>query len=181
MTDVAEAEGRTVHFAVVVLGLILALLVVDLLSDAGEHVGAVHLVVEGVALVLSAFGVGVLVLRLRRVDREQRRLAGRLAASESEAEHWRHEAADAVAGLREALQRQFDRWELTEAERQVAILLLQGLSHKQIAGHRGASERTVRQQAHVLYRKAGLAGRADLAAFFLQDLRPAGDDGEWPS
>ncbi|MEZ5330882.1 MAG: LuxR C-terminal-related transcriptional regulator [Thermoanaerobaculia bacterium] len=173
MTDVVETEGRTVQLAVVVLGLILALLVVDLISDAGERVGMAHLVVEGVALMLSVFGVGALVLRLRRVDLEQRGLEHRLAASQDEAAHWRREAAEAVAGLGVALQRQFDRWQLTEAERQVALLLLQGLSHKQIAGRRGASERTVRQQAHMLYRKAGVAGRADLAAFFLQDLRPA--------
>jgi DNA-binding NarL/FixJ family response regulator len=76
--------------------------------------------------------------------------------------------------LRVAIGRQFDRWELTGAERTVALLLLQGLSHKQIAGERSASERTVRQQAHTLYRKAGLGGRADLAAFFLRDVFAAG-------
>ena len=35
---------------------------------------------------------------------------------------------------------------------------------------RGAGERTVRQQALAVYAKAGLAGRAELAAFFLEDL-----------
>lgn len=32
------------------------------------------------------------------------------------------------------------------------------------------SEATVRQQARALYQKAGLGGRYDLAAFFLEDL-----------
>jgi DNA-binding NarL/FixJ family response regulator len=32
------------------------------------------------------------------------------------------------------------------------------------------SETTVRQQARAIYRKAGLSGRHDLAAFFLEDL-----------
>lgn len=176
MTDVVGGEGRTAQLAIVVLGLVLALLVVDLVSDAGERVGTAHLVLESVALVVSAVGVGALVARLRRLDREQRRLARRLAASEGEAEHWRREAAEVALGLRSAIERQFDRWNLTRAERQIALLLLQGLSHKQIAGCREASERTVRQQAHMLYRKAGMAGRADLAAFFLQDLFPAGTD-----
>ena len=36
-------------------------------------------------------------------------------------------------------------------------------------------ERTVREQARSLYRKSGLTGRADLAAFFLEDLLPARD------
>ena len=32
------------------------------------------------------------------------------------------------------------------------------------------SERTVRRRAVSVYRKSGLAGRADLSAFFLEDL-----------
>ncbi len=35
---------------------------------------------------------------------------------------------------------------------------------------RGISEATTRQQARAVYRKAGVAGRNDLAAFFLEDL-----------
>ncbi len=35
---------------------------------------------------------------------------------------------------------------------------------------RNISEATARQQARAVYRKAGLAGRHDLAAFFLEDL-----------
>lgn len=175
VTDVVETEGRTGRLAIVALSVVLALLAVDLASDAGERVGRTHLVIETVALVVSAVGIGLLVARLRRLDHAQRQLVLRLAASESEARHWRREAAEAVLGLRAAIERQFDRWELTGAEREIALLLLQGLSHKQIAGRRGASERTVRQQAHMLYGKAGMGGRADLAAFFLRDLFPAGD------
>ena len=39
-----------------------------------------------------------------------------------------------------------------------------------MAETRQTSERTVRQQALAVYRKAGLAGRAELAAFFLEDI-----------
>jgi hypothetical protein len=35
---------------------------------------------------------------------------------------------------------------------------------------RAVSEATARQQAAAVYRKAGVAGRHDLAAFFLEDL-----------
>jgi DNA-binding NarL/FixJ family response regulator len=56
------------------------------------------------------------------------------------------------------------------SEREVGLLLLKGLSLKDIAVVRGASEATVRQQAQAIYRKADLAGRAELSAFFLEDL-----------
>ena len=48
--------------------------------------------------------------------------------------------------------------------------MLKGLSHKEIARLRLTSETTVRQQAAAIYRKSGLASRAELAAFFLEDL-----------
>ena len=52
----------------------------------------------------------------------------------------------------------------------MAVLLLKGQSHKEIATATGRSERTVRQHAIAAYHKAGVGGRAELAAFFLGDL-----------
>ena len=52
----------------------------------------------------------------------------------------------------------------------MALLLLKGLSLKEIAQIRATSERTIRAQALSLYGKAGLSGRAALSAFFLEDL-----------
>jgi DNA-binding CsgD family transcriptional regulator len=59
---------------------------------------------------------------------------------------------------------------LTAAEREVGLLILKGLSYKEIAIIRNVSEKTVRLQAHTLYRKAKLSGRAALSAYFLEDL-----------
>jgi DNA-binding CsgD family transcriptional regulator len=83
---------------------------------------------------------------------------------------FRGESQQHARGLGEAIDRQFQRWGLSPAEREVALLLVKGLSHKEAAEVRATSERTVRQQALAVYRKAGLAGRAELAAFFLEDL-----------
>jgi hypothetical protein len=49
-------------------------------------------------------------------------------------------------------------------------MLLKGYGLKEIAALTTRSERTVRQHASVVYDKAGLAGRAELAAYFLKDL-----------
>ena len=75
-----------------------------------------------------------------------------------------------LKGLSAAIDAQFERWGLTAAEREVALLLLKGLSHKEIAVVREASVLTVRQQARSVYAKANLSGRAALSAFFLEDL-----------
>lgn len=87
-----------------------------------------------------------------------------------DARRWNQEAQHVLEGLGAAMDRQFDRWNLTPAEREVALVQLKGLRHKAIAELRHTSERTVRQQALAVYRKSGLSGRSDLAAFFLEDL-----------
>jgi DNA-binding NarL/FixJ family response regulator len=69
------------------------------------------------------------------------------------------------------MERQFDEWQLTLTEREVAFGLLQGYSHKRIAKESGRSERTVRQHATAVYEKAGVTSRAELAAYFLVALR----------
>ena len=76
----------------------------------------------------------------------------------------------ALEGLGRAIDAQFDAWRLTPAERAVALLVLKGYGHKQIAALTERSERTVRQHAGAVYEKAGLGGRAELSAYFLQDL-----------
>jgi len=68
------------------------------------------------------------------------------------------------------IQRQFDDWGLTQTEKEVAMLLLKGLSFKEIAVVRDTLEKTVRQQASSIYRKSGLGGRHAFSAWFIEDL-----------
>ena len=54
--------------------------------------------------------------------------------------------------------------------------MLKGMSLKEIAIARDTSEATVRQQAQAIYRKSGLSGRAELAAYFLESLFEEAED-----
>jgi DNA-binding CsgD family transcriptional regulator len=126
--------------------------------------------IEIFPVVLMSVGV-VLLFRLSyRQREEQRALIRDLDLARAQGQRWRSEARALIDGLGEAIDAQFSRWNLTEAEREVALLLLKGLSLKEIATVRATSERTVRAQARALYSKAGLTGRAALSAFFLEDL-----------
>jgi DNA-binding NarL/FixJ family response regulator len=89
---------------------------------------------------------------------------------EAERNRWRTRATRLLDGLGAEIEVQFDRWSLTPTEKEVALLLLKGLSLKEAAGVMHRSERTVRQHAVAVYKKSGLSGRAELAAFFLEDL-----------
>ena len=150
---------------------------IDISADLREGADFAHVAAEVgillVGLLGSIFMTRRLVLTLRRaraVEKEALSLAEQLAATRVEANRWRTEARDLVKGLAAAIDQQFDRWNLTPAEKEVALLLLKGLSHKDIAEIRSVTEATARQQARAVYRKGGLSGRHDLAAFFLEDL-----------
>jgi DNA-binding NarL/FixJ family response regulator len=75
-----------------------------------------------------------------------------------------------LQGLGTEIDAQLELWGLTPVERETALLLLKGYGHKEIALLLKKSERTVRHQAAAVYRKSRLAGRAELAAFFLEHL-----------
>jgi DNA-binding CsgD family transcriptional regulator len=176
-------EGRLLAGVLAAFAAVALLAALDLVSDTREGTTSGHVAAElGVVLVGMAGAVFmarrlvVLARDARAATAEAAALARRLAATEAEAARWRGEARDLLAGLGAALDRQFERWALSGAEKEVALLLLKGLSHREIAGVRNITEATARQQARAVYRKAGLSGRNDLAAFFLEDLLLPGSD-----
>src|SRR5687767_3768798 len=105
-----------------------------------------------------------------RVYKSKLALIRDLDTARIQGRQWRDETRALLKGLGEAIDRQFLTWKLTEAERDVGLLILKGLSLREIAAVRVTSERTIRAQARSIYAKAGLSGRAALSAFFLEDL-----------
>ena len=172
--DVPDASddalpGERFRSALLFLAIVL-LIGFDLLEDWRRGSEGLHLGLESAVLVLAAAGIWLLRGRIQRERADRRALRTRLAEVSAAAESWRRETETFASGLGRAIDSQFQLWKLTEAEREVALLLLKGLSLRDVAGLRETSERTVRQQALAVYRKAGLAGRAELSAFFLEDL-----------
>jgi DNA-binding CsgD family transcriptional regulator len=147
---------------------------IDLTLDRPERWFSTHVLFEVVIMGVSLSFAAWLWRGWRRTSRSlhetRRAFASRHATLQAERDQWRSSAQSALAGLGAAIDIQFDTWKLTPAEREVALLLLKGYGHKQIAGATARSERTVRQHAVTVYQKSGLAGRAELAAFFLEDL-----------
>ena len=118
------------------------------------------------AVAMTAFVSGE--TRDLRVERLE--LFDTLAIARRESARWRDAARAHVTGLSQAIASQFRAWGLTEAEADVAGLMLKGLAHKEIAALRQCSEATVRQHATTIYRKSGLISRSQLSAYFLEDL-----------
>lgn len=129
----------------------------DIVSDIfGKHEGWWHITVE-----FTVFLAIILVL-YREIDR-LREVKGKLVEERSR-------AARLSGELLDFMQSQFARWGLSPSESDVALLLIRGLSMKEIARARQVKEKTVRQQAASVYAKSGYAGRHELVAHFIEDL-----------
>jgi len=81
------------------------------------------------------------------------------------------EAVRTASGqLLKTISRKFDEWGLSESEREIALLLIKGLSVNEIAQIRNTRPGTIKSQSNAIYRKAGLRGRSELVAYFVEDL-----------
>jgi DNA-binding CsgD family transcriptional regulator len=163
--------------SIILFTVIAVLMAIDLTI---EFIRGEPLALQTYELLIFTSALAGIAIHWRQMMSERRRaqaLDRELVAARSEAQRWSEdarrwngEAQTLLTGLGAAIDRQFERWGLSPAEREIALLQLKGLRHRDIAELRQTSERTVRQQALSVYRKAGLNGRSDLAAFFLEDL-----------
>ena len=64
----------------------------------------------------------------------------------------------------------FEDWELTPAERDVALFAIKGMTIAEIAALRDTSEGTVKAQTNAIYRKAGVSNRSQLVSLFIDEL-----------
>jgi DNA-binding CsgD family transcriptional regulator len=142
----------------------------DMAADLASGIGAVHLVIETVALLLCLAAAVLTGLKLRVALYRARDLQRDLVGTRADLVRVREESRELLAGLGSAIEAQFQRWGLTAAQSEVALFLLKGFSYKEIADLRQTTEHTARNQALAIYRKAGLSSRAEMAAFFLEDL-----------
>lgn len=144
--------------------------VIDLALDRPETLWSFHVLFEVALLILSLGAVAYLWVGWRDAGRRLEQTRSELAARAAERDAWRQRATKILRGLGEEIDRQLQEWGLTPVERETALLVLKGYGHREIAALQGKSERTVRQHAVAVYRKSGLSGRAELSAFFLEDL-----------
>lgn len=164
---------RATLWAIGLSVLVLTLISLDIAGDYQEGVTWRHIVIEWAILMVSL--IGVIYFGKRFYHLTQRKIGALtkdLNLATQEAQHWRNENRELIAGLAAQIRNQFQSWQLTGAEAEVGLLLLKGLSLLEISQLRSASERTIRDQARAVYRKSGLAGRSELSAFFLEDLLP---------
>ncbi len=157
-----------------ILILIFAIVVIasgaDLLADLSHGAGTEHIAKEAVIVSISIIAIAWLLLGLRQQRLEIRSLQLDLEAANNLQTQPRKYVLEARKKLGNVVTRQFSEWMLTDSEIEVGWLLLKGLSLKEIAHVRSTQEKTVRQQASSIYKKAGISGRHTFSAWFIEDI-----------
>ena len=157
--------------AVLVLAVVFIGNLGDVLYDYREGASITHVLMELFIAIISFALITALTAGIWRQSRSNTRLKAELASvSETNDQTLPPALANARHELALVLKEQFETWSLTQTEREVAMLLLKGLSFKEIASVRGTMEKTVRQQASAIYRKANVSGRHAFSAWFIEDL-----------
>jgi DNA-binding CsgD family transcriptional regulator len=177
MMNGTDAGARFRWIVTALLGTIALGGAIDLVLDEPSTIWSFHVLFEVTMLALSLSAVAYLWLGWRDTGRKLSHTREELDARGAERDAWRARAEKVLRGLGEEIDVQLRDWGLTPVERDTALLILKGFGHKEIATLQGKSDRTVRQHAATIYRKSGLSGRAELSAFFLEDLLlPTTDD-----
>lgn len=81
------------------------------------------------------------------------------------------QALDAASGaFQQVLETQFQTWQLTNAERDVALLSIKGVSISEIAEMRQTRVGTIKAQNAAIYRKSGVSNRAELVSLLVEEF-----------
>lgn len=115
-----------------------------------------HLVPEALASLALLAGIAVQLLYLKQVLQRKASLERSVGLASS--------------ALQAVIQSHFDDWKLTASERDVAALMVKGLSISEIAQVRGSADGTVKAHLNAIYRKANARNRAEVLSHIMDTL-----------
>lgn len=115
-----------------------------------------NLLPEALASVALLLGIGAEALFLRYLLRRKASLERGVEMASS--------------ALQDVIESHFDEWKLTASERDVAALMVKGLSIAEIAKVRGSAEGTVKAHLNAIYRKADARNRAEVLSNIMDAL-----------
>ncbi|MBT6095368.1 MAG: helix-turn-helix transcriptional regulator [Rhodospirillaceae bacterium] len=153
-----EAQSLIISF--LVIGVCESFFVLDVVADM-FHVDIdtswiSHNLIESILVIALAVALGVIGLQIKRLLREHRESKDSVKVASGE--------------LLAVIHARFEEWQLSPSESEIALLLIKGFSAQEIADLRNTRPGTVKSQSSTIYQKAGLRGRNELVAFFVEDL-----------
>jgi DNA-binding CsgD family transcriptional regulator len=142
----------------------------DLMADMSQGADTGHVLQEAAVMVVALLGFCWMLVSLIRSHDEVKQLYTELNSIKDLPKPSSQQVIDGRRQLAEMIVIQFEEWKLSKSEQEIGYLLLKGFSLKEISTLRGTAEKTIRQQASSVYKKAGVAGRHVFSAWFIEDL-----------
>jgi DNA-binding CsgD family transcriptional regulator len=129
----------------------------DVLTDISDSPFEIwQFVPEGLASLALLVGIGFEVFYLVHLLRRKASLERSIGLASSE--------------LQTIIDSHFDDWNLTASERDVAGLMVKGLSIAEIASVRGTAEGTIKAHLNAIYRKSNARNRAEVLSNIMETL-----------
>ena len=116
-----------------------------IVATEGETLTLSDFLIDAVTILLTvgaAVGVGLVAHRVQSQHEEKLTLTRDLESARSEGNGWRKMVQQHSASLRAGVDQQFEIWGMTDAEREIGLLILKGMSHKEIAAARETTDAT---------------------------------------
>jgi DNA-binding NarL/FixJ family response regulator len=168
-------KGGSLQLVVILLLPALSTLaLIDLIFSPPSSLLSIRAAFTSAFVAVSLLSTAYLWIHWMRIERALSSAEGKVAAREAEFEELRQRMQRSHRDLGEEIDAQLKGWGLSPMERQVALHLLKGWGGKEIAARLEMSSGSVRQHSMAVYRKSGLSSRAELAAFFLENLSVPG-------
>lgn len=168
MEQISTRDSKIVATILLFIGIAIS---IDVISDLREGTSLSHVLLEtlvvSAALLTSAWTWVTQISSLKGQIVEGKKLN---EALREDAAQWKAKVLEHKPGISAAIDSQFQSWQLTPAEAEIARFILKGLANKEIASIRNSTEQTIKHQANAIYKKSGLSSRSQLSAFFLEDL-----------
>ena len=129
----------------------------DVVSDVGELQGSWWpMLPEALASIALLLGIAFEVIYLKQLLQRKASLENSVKLASS--------------SLQTVIESHFDAWNLTPAERDVAALMVKGLSISEIANVRGSAEGTIKAHLNAIYRKSDARNRAEVLSHIMDTL-----------
>ena len=150
--------------------LVVTNITMDFIKDFNILEFFLRLTVQVGVLGLIGYTTHIVWLMFTKEHQEKQLIQKDLIQVKKEAKAWELKSKDFVKDYRNYIFSRFDGWNLSKSEKEIALLLLQGKSSKEMAEFRFTSERTIRNQCRSIYEKTNLGGKNEFMAYFLEGL-----------
>ena len=155
----------------IIMGIYTSYEVYDELQDLMANNETIwHVSIEILVVLFTFSGLVYFIYIINEQSKRQKALEVNLVKVKKDLEGSNIKLQDGKKEYQKVIQWQFSEWKLSPSEKEVALLILKGLSLKDIASCRSTHEKTVRKQASAIYEKSKLGGRHELSAWFFEDM-----------